>query len=168
MYVGGGAFGWKSEAAQSFSKNGAMALDCGVGTTPDASFILGGYFHIQPMFGAGTDLALALRGATHGFQAGDWGFAIDAGGYARFWGEQSYGFFGGPVLGAPLGFELHLDTEIGTAKAVALGATAGLDLLRLTVYRQSLNNYWYNPSTAQQKKGATLLPRHLKGLELFL
>jgi hypothetical protein len=166
-FVGGGATTWRSAVTPSFTTNASMSMDFGVGTSPDGKFILGGYYHLQPIFGSGTDMAAALRIASHGFQAGDWGFAFDAGGYARFWGEQTFGFFGGPVLGAPAGLELHLDTELGSKQGVSFGATAGVDLLRLTVYRQTLLDHWYNPSPAQQNRKA-LLPRHLHGLQLFL
>src|SRR5262252_1649523 len=165
MFVGPGATSFKMNDDARVLKP-TLAFDVGVGTTPDASFIVGGYFHLQPVFGAGTDLALLLRAATRGYQAGGFGLALDAGGYARYWNGGSYGFAGGLVLGAPLGFEIHAQTEIGTSSAVAFGAVAGIDLLRLTVYRQSLTDYWYNPSTAQHEKTARI-PRHLGWLAAF-
>ncbi len=146
--VGGGAMGWKQGADQNFGLSSALSFDVGVGTTPDASFVFGGLARIQPIIGSGTDLALLARGATHGFQLGSWGVAVDAGAYFRTWGTASQGFNGGITLGFPLGFQLSLQTMIGTDDVLAFGAVAGIDLLRLTVYRSSLLDYWPNPSPA--------------------
>lgn len=169
MFVGGGATGYKMGDGSSLGFHGSLAFDVGAGTTPDAPFIFGGYFHLQPIFaGSGTDIAVLARVATHGFQAGDFGLALDAGGYARFWSIQSYGFTGGLALGAPLGFELHLTSDIGTHQAQSFGAIAGVDFLRLTVYRQSMLDHWYNPSPAQQNRKTGSIPKHLRGLALFL
>ena len=152
-FIGGGTTLWKqadSNAATgsngSFLPSGSMILEAGVGTTPEARFIFGGLFRLQPIFKHGTDLALLARGATHGFQAGDWGVAIDAGGYLRTWGPQiSGGFAGGVSLGIPLGFTLSVQTQVGSNQSIAIGAVAGIDLLRLTVYRESHLKWWQNP-----------------------
>lgn len=154
-FVGGGALAWKQGDASTmttgntgaFAGNGTMIIEAGAGTSPDGKAIFGGLFRLQPIFGHGTDLSLLVRGCSHGFQAGDWGFAVDAGGYLRTWGPQiGGGFAGGVSLGMPLGFTVSLQTEIGTNKAVSLGAVAGIDLLRLTVYRETLKNWWQNPA----------------------
>ena len=153
VFVGAGPLGWKQSDA-AFTTSGAMSFDVGVGTTPEARLIAGGLFRMTPVFGSGTDLALLARVATHGFQAGGFGFAVDAGGYERFWGATSRGFAGAVNLGVPRGFTLSLQTESGTDRAVALGAVAGLDLLRLTVFRKSLLNWWPNPAPAQRPRDA--------------
>lgn len=149
FFAGGGATGWK-QGVTDLDIRGSLAFDVGVGTSPDGSFIFGGLFRLAPLLGMGTDMALLARGATRGFQAGDWGFAIDAGGYARTWGVSSVGFSGDVVLGAPLGLQLTVNVMVGTDDAFAVGAVAGVDLLRLTVYRQTLLDWWTNPSPAQQ------------------
>lgn len=161
VFVGGGPLGWKQGENASFATSGALSFDVGLGTTPEARFIAGGLFRMTPVLGSGTDLALLARVATHGFQAGGFGLALDAGGYERFWGATSRGFSGAVNLGVPLGFTVSLQTEVGTDKAVALGAVAGLDLLRLTVFRKSLLNWWPNPSPAQRARdaGASLAGR---------
>lgn len=151
LFVGGGA----TSLAQQDSErrlDGTLSFDLGVGTTPDARFIFGGLVRTTTLFGDGTDLALLARGATWGFQAGGFGLALDAGGYARFWGSGSLGFTGALTLGAPLGLTVSLQTSIGTKGALAYGAVAGIDLLRLTVYRQSLLDWWPNPNPAQQER----------------
>ncbi len=136
-----------------FLSVGTMTIEAGAGTSPDGPVILGGLFRIQPLFGnptlgGGADLATMFRFATHGFQAGDFGLAVDAGGYARFWGIWSGGFAGTINLGLPLGFTISAQTEVGTHGALAFGGVAGIDLLRLTVYRQTLLKWWDNPSPA--------------------
>jgi hypothetical protein len=149
LFMGGGAMGWKQGDAD-FTTSGALSFDLGVGTTPDASFIFGGLFRMTPILGSGTDLALLGRAATWGFQAARFGLALDAGGYARFWGVGSAGFTGAVTLGAPLGITVSLQGLVGSNDTLGFGAVAGLDLLRLTLYRQSLLDWWPNPSPAQE------------------
>ena len=159
MYVGGGTMVWKQGDAaslaaagatkdtSSFGANGMMTIDVGAGTSPEASFIFGSLFRIQPIFKNGADVAMLARACTQGFQVGGWGLALDAGAYLRTWGPlKGGGFAGGLSLGAPLGFTLAIQTEVGNDKALALGATLGIDLLRLTVYRKTLGNWWQNPA----------------------
>lgn len=156
-FVGGGTLVWKqtdtpgalvpSGSGGAFVPSGSMILEAGAGTTPDARFIFGGVFRLHTIFSHGTDLALLARACTHGFQAGDWGLAIDAGGYLRTWGPQlGGGFAGGVSLGMPLGFTLNVHTQVGVSQALAIGAVAGIDLLRLTVYRETLRKWWQNPA----------------------
>jgi hypothetical protein len=149
LFTGGGVMGWK-QSDRDLATNGALSFDIGAGTSPDSSFIFGGLFRLTPILGVGSDLALLGRVATHGFQASQFGIALDAGGYARFWGEGSAGFTGAITLGAPLGVTLSLQGAVGSHDALAFGAVAGIDLLRLTIYRQSLLDWWPNPSPAQE------------------
>jgi hypothetical protein len=149
MFVGGGLVSGKMYA-EDMSSSGSMSFDIGVGTSPDGVVVLGGLFKIVPVFGSGTDFALTLRGATRGFQAGDFGLAIDAGGYARYWNGGSVGGTGAVVLGAPLGLQLSLQGLVGSNDALGFGAIAGIDFLRLTTQRQTLLDWWPNPSPAQQ------------------
>lgn len=127
----------------------SMAFDLGVGTSPLDDVIVGGLFRVAPIVEEGTDLMVLARGATRGFQTGDFGFAIDLGGYLRTFGEPSPGggFVGSFVFGGPLGLQLALSGHAGTGEAFGGSATLGLDLLRLTVYRQSLLEWWPNPSS---------------------
>ena len=155
-FVGGGATGWK-QGADSLSVNGALSFDVGAGTSPDNAFIFGGIFRLSPILTEGVDVALLARAATHGFQGG-FGLALDAGGYARPWGEGSAGFAGALTLGAPLGLQLGLHVAVGSNDALALGVVAGVDLLRLTVFRQGLLDWWSNPSGGKQTRSATALP----------
>jgi hypothetical protein len=151
MFVGGGALAWKQgETRPDFGVNGALQIDVGVGTTPEAPVIGGGFFRVMPIFENGVDLALLARAATRGFQAGGFGVALDAGGYARFWGTNSYGFQGGLTIGAPLGLTLALLGSVGSDSARSFGAVAGIDFLRLTVYRKTMLEEWPNPLPSQE------------------
>jgi hypothetical protein len=133
---------------------GALQLELGLGSSPANAIVLGGVAKTLSYFGNGTDLAFTLRGASGGFARGGFGFAIDAGAYQRWWGEDSSGFLGALVLGAPFGFQLTAMTEIGTNDVRAYAATVGIDLLRLTVYRNASGGYWPNPmmSTVEARR----------------
>jgi hypothetical protein len=122
-----------------------LQFDAGVGTTPAAPFIFGGLFRISPTLGQRTDFAVMARAATHGFQTGPIGLALEAGGYARADDEASVGFVGGAVLGGPLGVQLTVLAHVGTTDEYGGAALLGLDLLRLTIYREDLLDYWPNP-----------------------
>ena len=148
VFVGGGALGWRQAESPGVAYSGTMTFDVGVGTDPKAPFIFGGLFRIQPVFENGVDLALLTRFCTRGFQGGDWGVAVDVGGFARPWGIGSAGFSGDVSLGLPLGFQLTAMTEIGVDRAYSVGLVAGIDVLRLTLYRQVLKNWWQNPAPA--------------------
>lgn len=160
VFVGGGALGWKQGDAGSMIRgndgsltaSGSMTIEAGAGSSPEGKVIVGGLFRLQPIFKHGTDLAWLVRVCSHGFQAGDWGFAVDAGAYLRPWQPQVGGGFAGTLsLGLPLGFTIAAQTEIGSNKAMAFGAVAGVDLLRLSVYRHTLLNWWQNPAPAWLK-----------------
>lgn len=122
-----------------------LQVDVGVGTTSDAPIIVGGLFRVSPTFGEHTDFAVLARGATEGFQTGPFGVALEAGGYARADEEASVGFVGGAVLGGPLGVQLSLLAHVGTADDWGASALLGIDLLRLTLYREDALPYWPNP-----------------------
>jgi len=131
---------------------GMMAFDAGVGTSPTAPFLVGGIFRVAPIIEDGVDVYFLARGATGGFQTGDFGVAVDLGGYLRSFGPESSptpsgGFAGSVVIGAPLGLQLTLSGQVGTVATYGGSATLGIDLLRLTVYRQSLTEWWPNPSS---------------------
>jgi len=156
LYFGGGGVGWQGQD-QDLKFSPTMAIDLGVGTDDRAPFIFGGLFRIQPVFEHGADLGLAGRFATRGFQSGPFGFAVDLGGYQRFWGAGSTGFWGQASLGGPLGFQLSLLGAGGSSDAFAFGASAGIDLARLIVYRETLLDWWPNPRP-ERRIGARELP----------
>jgi hypothetical protein len=108
-------------------------------------------FRVQPYFGEGSDLALLFRGATRGFVQGDLGVAIDAGGYERFWGEQSQGGLASIVLGGPWGMTLSATGGLGTHNHRFASLTLGLDFARLTVYRLSGRSMFLNPFATDEK-----------------
>jgi hypothetical protein len=121
-----------------------LELETGLGTPASDPFIIGGIFKFGTHFGRGTDLGLALRGATQGFQLGGFGFAVDLGAYERFWEVGSFGGQGSLVLGAPWGITMSLSGGIGTNDARHASLTFGIDFARLTVYRLSGESWFPN------------------------
>jgi hypothetical protein len=148
-FAGAGALAGK-EGTAPITPRAALSFDIGVGTTPDGPVIFGGLGRITTVLDVGTDAALLARLATHGFQAGRFGVAFDVGGYQRLWGTWSRGVTGGLTIGFPLGFQLSLQGLYGTQDALAFGAIAGIDFLRLTVYRQFMTDRWSNPYPAHE------------------
>lgn len=122
-----------------------MALEMGTGTSAGAPIVVGGLLKSFTLFGNGTDLALATRIAMGSYVRGGFGLAVDIGPYRRWWGPQSTGVLGQVVLGLPLGLQASVFTEQGSHNAHAYGATVGINLLRLTVYRTTQQALWYNP-----------------------
>jgi hypothetical protein len=144
FYAGGGMMAM-THAQLPTDRPAALQVEMGVGSPPHGSVIVGGLVKTMTFFGQGTDLAFVARGATGGFVRGGFGVALDAGVYQRWWGvDDSTGFLGSLVLGAPFGLQLAATTEQGSNVHV-YGATLGIDFLRLTVYRTALSSFWSNP-----------------------
>ena len=146
VHTGGGAMGLHVGPDADITLEPTMAVDLGVGTTSQSPFILGGLFRVQPYFNHGVDLGLMGRFATAGFQKSVIGFALDLGMYQRWWGEQSTGFMGEVVLAGPLGLQLSAIGEYGSNDSYGFGGVLGLDLARLTIYREHLLDWWPNPN----------------------
>lgn len=123
----------------------SLQLDAGMGTPPSGPVIVGGLARFQPYLGHGIDLSLLVRTATHGFANGSWGGAIDVGAYDRLWGVGSQGVTGSLVLGAPWGITFDIGASAGTNNQQGVTAVLGIDLARLTVYRQNGLGWWPNP-----------------------
>jgi hypothetical protein len=108
------------------------------------------------MVGLGTDVGLALRGASGGFARGDWGFALDVGAAFRSWGGGSYGDWPLQAVltgGTPWGFELAVGAEFANLErgraSEGMFVALELDFLRLSVMRQGSSlSWWPNPSPA--------------------
>lgn len=143
LFVGGGPAWHRQDGELLLAPS--LELESGFGTTPAAPVVLGWLADSQTHFGYGTDLGLSARLATRGFVTGGWGAALDLGGYARFWGTESFGAQGALVLGAPWGITLNLNAARGTADATTFSAVLGIDLLRLTVYRTTGQGWFPNP-----------------------
>lgn len=122
----------------------SLRLATGMGSDPSHAFVLGGVARLDTMWGSGTDLSFALRFADHGFANGQWGFALDAGPIARFWGPTVYGATTALTLGGPWGLEVGLQAAIGADDLETYGVFIAIDLARLTVYRRSGTSYWKN------------------------
>lgn len=147
-FVGGGG-SHLSQSALSARTVSSMRLQMGIGSDPSHPFIVGGLFSLEPHFGYGSDLALSVRTASRGYVNGQFGLALDLGGYERFWGEQgSAGGTGTLWLGAPWGLCLGVGASVGTHDAREFSAIFGLDFARLTVYRNSGTSWFMNPFPA--------------------
>jgi hypothetical protein len=121
-----------------------LHLGTGMGTDPSRAWVVGGMFRVETFFGKGTDLLLLMRFANHGYVNGDWGFAVDLGPAARFWGPDSYGGAAVATVGAPWGLEAGLNMNLGTEHLRSFGCFVGIDLARLTVYRRTGSTWWKN------------------------
>jgi hypothetical protein len=127
---------------------GAISLQAGLGSSPANPFAIGGLFHLETHFQRGTDLGLLARIATQGYVLGNWGAALDLGGYERFWGVGSAGGLGALVLGAPWGITIRGEAGLGTNDARSFGVVLGVDFARLTVFRTSGEDWFPNPFPA--------------------
>jgi hypothetical protein len=147
-FVGGGASRLEQNTLSARTV-GSMRLQIGMGTDPSHPFIVGGLFSLEPHFGYGSDIALSVRTATRGYVNGQFGLALDLGGYERFWGEQgSAGGTGTLWLGAPWGISLGAGASVGTNDARGFSAILGIDFARLTVYRNAGTSWFMNPFPA--------------------
>lgn len=151
FFVGGGPswHGWQGTSGHVVLAP-SLELETGFGTTPKNPLVLGWLMNGQALFGYGIDLGLSARLATRGFVLGDWGAALDLGGYARFWGAESFGGQGSLVLGAPWGITLNLNAARGSSNAVSFSGVLGVDFLRLTVYRTTGESWMLNPFPPEQ------------------
>jgi hypothetical protein len=124
---------------------GSLQLDAGVGSSPAGAFAMGGLVRAHVHFGGGADFGLFWRTATGGYVRGNWGAALDLGGYVRTWTEGSPGAAGTISLGAPLGIVLNLDAGRGRDDVTTLAAVIGFDFARFTIYRETGTNWFPNP-----------------------
>ena len=155
-WMAGGA-GYALERNRVIGENdpaAALTYSLGVGTSPLQPLVIGGLVRGTTFINLGTDVGLAVRGATGGFARGDWGVAVDAGAVWRPWRDMSYGAWplqGVVTVGAPWGLQVSLGAQVGTLtdRLSAVGAFAALeiDFLRLTVMRQGTTEKWWpNPA----------------------
>jgi hypothetical protein len=143
--VGGGVTMLEDRIGRSTAPT--LELKTGLGTPP-GFLSVGGLLHLQTHFGKGTDLGLVARLATRGYVFGDFGVALDLGGYQRFYGERSRGGLGALVLGAPWGLFLSAGGGLGTEDERHAGLVLGIDFARLTIYRDVGTSYFPNPHPA--------------------
>lgn len=146
LFVGGGTSRVDVHASQVSSA--VMRLDAGVGTKPSWPVMVGIGGRFVPYFEKGVDWAAYVRVATRSYVTGWWGAAVDGGGYARKWGGESTGYLASLNLGAPWGFVLTGNFDRGTEGHQTVSVLAGIDFLRLTVYRLAGEAEWPNPNPA--------------------
>lgn len=143
LYVGAGPSWVRNSSGTTLQPS--LQLDTGMGSSPAEPVVVGGLFRLSPHLGRGSDVALLLRTASRGFVNGDWGAALDLGGYERFWGQGSAGFTGSLVLGGPWGLTMSGAGSVGAHEGRSLAVVFGIDLARLTVYRRTGGEWWPNP-----------------------
>ena len=143
LFVGGGV-SQLGKFGSDNSREPSLRLSTGIGTDPSRTFVVGGLARLDTMFGNGTDLTAALRLADNGYVNGKWGLALDLGAVARYWGPNVYGGSATLIAGGPWGLQLELGALMGTRDTQGYSAIFGIDLARLTVYRQSGNSWWKN------------------------
>jgi hypothetical protein len=143
LYVGGGAGVFEQNDRE---QHAVLQLDTGLGSSARHPLVVGGIFRAQGYFGAGLDAGMAARVVTRGFAIGGYGVGVDAGFYRRFWGQESFGFTGSLVLGAPWGITFVGGTSVGHQDPRVYFVSLGIDLARLTVHRQTGLEWFENPS----------------------
>jgi hypothetical protein len=156
LAVGGGYGMQRDRVAKQNQFATTLTYSLGVGSSPLSPFVVGGLVRGTSFLGLGTDLGVALRGATGGFARGEWGAAIEAGGLWRPWLNGVYGEWPVQAIltgGSPWGLQLAVGAEFaslsGSRAAVGGFAVLELDLLRLTLMRQgATEKWWYNPAPA--------------------
>jgi hypothetical protein len=159
--VGGGATAQLAQGASTRDVAGTLTYSFGVGSSPLKPFVLGILYRGTTYFGLGTDLGVAVRGATGGFARGDWGLALDAGVAWRPWGDGTYGdspLQGVLTFGSPWGLQLAVGGQAWTldngVSAQGVFAALEIDLLRLTLMRQGASEKWWpnpNPAGGREK-----------------
>jgi hypothetical protein len=152
LFLGGGP-SWLSQEKSAYELQPTLQLDAGIGTPTSSPAVVGVLARTSTHFGMGTDLALALRATTGGFSRGDWGVALDAGAYKRWWGMESSGPLTSLHLGAPFGLQLSFNGALGTDDHRTFGVMFGVDFLRLTVHRLGGEQWWPNPRPAWRPEG---------------
>jgi hypothetical protein len=156
LAVGGGYSLQRNRIAGTNDSAGAITYSLGVGSPSGNPVVLGGLFRGTTMVDLGTDVGLAVRGATGGFARGDWGVALDLGAAFRSWGGGAYGDWPLQVVvtgASPWGFGLALGTEFANLErgrvSEGMFVALELDILRLSVMRQGSSLLWWpNPSPA--------------------
>jgi hypothetical protein len=156
LALGGGGAIQVAQGASTPDYASAITYSIGVGTTPHAPFVLGIMYRGATYVTLGTDIGIAVRGATGGFARGDWGLALDLGPAWRSWGNGDYGTWPLQAVltgGSPWGFQLALGAQTysigGGPEAEGFFAAIEIDLLRLTVTRQGpTERWWPNPNPA--------------------
>lgn len=159
--LGGGVLAWQDANNNRYQIDPTLRFEAGIGMPDRFPVIAGGLFRITPLLtsGTGADMAWLARLCTRGYQVGGFGVALDLGAYARIWGvTPSQGFAGSVSLGAPLGLTLSFNMQAGSNDLLAFGGTFSIDILRLTLYRKTLLNWWPNPEVNTHEKPSASLP----------
>jgi len=121
-----------------------LPFDIGVGLPPSMPVIVGVGVKLLPYLVEGVDYAAYLRVATRNYALGGFGAALDAGAYGRSFDGKSGGLLGVLNLGVPWGGIVSVNYGRDGDGRQTVGATVGIDFLRLTVYRLAGEEQWPN------------------------
>lgn len=132
-----------------------LEVEAGLGTDPSHWLVVGGVLKTLTHFGNGTDLVIAQRTTTSGFSNGTWGAALDIGGFARFWGQDSTGVVATAIAGAPLGINVGLTGGVGSNGGRLFALTVGIDWARLTAHRGDGGWWRHYPLPLESAQGAS-------------
>ena len=149
MFVGGGMSSFRDSDVTADQKS--LLIDAGIGSSGRRRFVFGAGYRFHTYFGQGTDMMLVARTATRGYALGDWGAAVDLGGYWRLWGDLGpLGYTGSLLLGAPWGVTAQLGSTFAPSETPGYSVVLGIDFARLTVHRSSGLSWFSNiyPSPA--------------------
>lgn len=135
----------------------SLLVDTGMGTSARNAVSVGGLLRFQGRFGEGLDYGLLLRVATGGYNRGNWGGAVDLGGYLRPWGDKTPGYQGTVSLGAPWGITLNGVFTESPDQVHTVAVILGLDFARFTVYRSTGTGWWPNPFPTPRSEQASSL-----------
>jgi hypothetical protein len=125
-----------------------LPVDVGVGLQPSLPVVVGVGAKLLPHFSEGVDYAAYVRAATQGYVLGGFGVALDAGGYLRGFDNDKSGLLGVLNLGIPWGLIVSVNYGRNGDGDQTMGASVGIDFLRLTVYRLAGEQQWPNPRPA--------------------
>jgi hypothetical protein len=142
-----------AQPGQSTEWLSSLQVDAGIGSSPAASFATGGLLRMHVHFGGAADFGAFWRTATGGYVRGDWGAALDLGGYLRAGGDKAPGLAGTLSLGMPLGITLNLNAGRSVDETNTFAAVLGLDFARFTIYRSTGLDWFPNqfPSPSKER-----------------
>ncbi|NRA32899.1 MAG: hypothetical protein HRU17_06115 [Polyangiaceae bacterium] len=143
VFVGGGLSSFRDSDVTVDQES--LLIDAGIGSSGRRRFVFGAGYRFQTHFDQGTDMMLVARTATQGYALGDWGAAVDLGGYWRLWDDNDpLGYTGSLSLGAPWGMTAQLGFTFAPDETPGYSAVLGIDFARLTVYRRSGLSWFSN------------------------
>lgn len=133
-----GGVGWLSTPQISARTEFTALMDLGMGTDPSHPYFWGFGGKMVYFAEIGPDITPYMRVGSSSFAKGELGWAVDVGGYMRWWetpeNRLNTGFDISASLGLPYAITFTGNAKIGLDSQFAMYFGAGIDLLRLTVH----------------------------------